>query len=153
MWARNTATLLCEVMASFIVAFSGFWNTVVLFLSSLRFSKWLLLHYFAPCRFNVSYEIVSVFKVFDSSALQLCQSEFYCSALERVVRKHFIHTIFIWFAPHMEGELNFSKCRFLCFVQCIVLFCPITSARSNGRSSLEDWGMAENTCFREKCVI
>ena len=74
----NTATLLCDVMKSFIVAFSGFWNTAVLLLSLLRFSQWLLLRYFAPCRFNVSYEIMSVFKVFDSSALQLRQGEFYC---------------------------------------------------------------------------
>ena len=95
MWARNTATLLCEVMTSSLVAFSRFRNAVVLFLSSLCFSKWLLLRYFAPCRFNALDEIMLVSKVFDFSALQLGQSEVYCSALERVVRKLSIHSLFI----------------------------------------------------------
>ena len=117
MWVRNTATLLCEVMTSFLVAFSRFWNTVVLFLSSLCFSKWLLLRFSYPVVLMFSDEIMSVFKVFDSSTLNLGQSEFYCSTLERVVRKLCIH--FSSSLPLMwTAELNFSKCRFSRYEQC-----------------------------------
>ena len=94
-------------MTRFIVALSELWNAVVLLHSSLRFSKWLLLHYFAPYRFNVSYEVMSVFKVLDSSALQLRQSESYCSRLEIVMRKLSIHTLSIYFAPLMDWGTEF----------------------------------------------